>query len=258
MIKFENTSVMNMKNALRGMRNPLNSWDKADSKTCEDMDCLDCKCRTTGKCDEINLDDIVEIGINDLKLAQKLIKLGTEHSKFLRQIFVSVDIIAPLYWWKQFDTYKVATVGSSCSTMHKIHAKEFNLGDFSIENLFDEPRDFSRESEHSKLLEKDDEFARFYYNLDSFDLDFLSHMKSTIDILNNARYMFLKTKDKKYWKVMIDLLPESYNQKRTVTMNYEVLKTIYRQRKNHKLNEWSIGFVEWVKGLPFAEELIMI
>ena len=215
MIKFENTEVFNFEGALRGMRNPMNSWEKSDSQFYKGY--------------------IDIIGENDLNLAQRLIKAGTDHRKFLRQIFVSVDITAPLYWWKEFDTYKVATVSNSCSTMHKIHEKEFTLDDFSCE--------------HFEML-KFDKLGGLY--------NCIWCLKDIIDILNSARDMYLKTKDKKYWWQMIQLLPSSYNQKRTISLNYETLRNIYNSRRNHKLDEWSIGFMKWIDSLPYAEELIKL
>lgn len=212
MIKFENTEVFNFEGAFRGMRNPLNSWDKSDSYF--DLGC------DPGY---YGLDHNFEIGPNDLALAQRLIKAGSDHRKFLRQIFVSVDITAPLYWWKEFDTYKVATVANSCSTMHTIHKKEFTLDDFSHEHLV---------NENIWLL--DDIIRR----------------------LNTCRAIFIEDKNKREWWQMIQLLPSSYNQKRTVTLNYETLRNIYGSRRNHKLGEWSIGFMEWIDSLPYAEELI--
>ena len=236
MIKFEKTEVMNFEGALRGMRNPLNSWDKADSVfDCGSSDwvsCFTCQYGNSG----CNPQNGVYIGDNDLKLAQNLIKAGSDHRKFLRQIFVSVDITAPLYWWKEFDTYKVATVANSCSTMHKIHAKEFTLDDFSLEHLI-----------------YDEDFP--CYNgewVSSTDIFILI----IIPTLNRARERYLETKDKKYWWQMIQLLPSSYNQKRTVTLNYETLRNIYGSRRNHKLDEWSIVFMEWIDSLPYSEELI--
>ena len=214
MIKFENTEGMNFEGAFRGMRNPLNSWGKADSKFF--VKCADCGA------DDCPL-DIPSIGPNDLNLAQRLIKAGPDHRKFLRQIFVSVDITAPLYWWKEFDTYKVATVSNSCSTMHKIHAKEFTKEDFSYEHLTDGAKDI---------------------------------LCSLIHELNNYRKLYLGDKNKKWWWDMIQLLPSSYNQKRTITLNYETLRNIRGSRRNHKLDEWSIGFMEWIDSLPYAEELI--
>ncbi len=206
MIKFENTNVMNFDGAIRGMRNPLNSWNKSDSYW------------NNGR-------RTYHIGENDLDLARRLIKAGSDHRKFLRQIFVSVDITAPLYWWKEFDTYKVDTVSNSCSTMHKIHAKEFTIDDFSYDHCKDDP-----------IVE--------------------NYIIATLRILNRAREQFLQTNDKAFWWDMIQLLPSSYNQKRTVTLNYETLRNIYGSRRNHKLDEWSIGFMKWIDSLPCAEELI--
>ena len=214
LIKFENTEVMNFKGAIRGMRNPLNSWDKSDSHWIKYKDA------STNEC----LDESFLIGENDLNLMKRLINAGTDHRKFLRQIIVSVDITAPLYWWKEFDTYKVGTVANSCSTMHKIHDKKFTLDDFSIEHL------------------TNGSLSLFEYHL--------------VPELNSNREKFLKSKDKKYWWQMIQLLPSSYNQKRTVTLNYEVLRNIAHSRENHKLDEWSIGFMEWIDSLPYANVLL--
>lgn len=216
MIKFENTEVFNFEGAVRGMRNPLNSWDKSDS----DFTPWD------------NTDFI--IGPNDLDLMKRLIKAGSDHRKFMRQILVSVDITAPLYWWKEFDTYKVGTVSNSCSTMHKIHAKPIELSDFSIDNFCIE-----------------DSYIEEYglYMSDYFD-DVIADCES-------LRRKYLLTKDKKYWRGLIQLLPSSYNQRRTVTLNYETLYNIYGSRRNHKLSEWSDGFINWIKSLPYAEELIV-
>lgn len=229
MIKFENTEVFNFKGAVRGMRNPLNSWDKSDSTICPGRDFDDCKA-TANKCprgeDEEFKEDIFCIGKSDLDLMRRLIKCGSDHRKFMRQILVSVDITAPLYWWKEFDTYKVATVSNSCSTMHKIHAKEFTIDDFSYDHC------------------KDDPIVENYIN-------------GTLWILNRAREQFLQTKDKVFWWDMIQLLPSSYNQKRTITLNYETLYNIYGSRKDHKLDEWRVGFMEWIESLPYAEELIV-
>ena len=224
MIKFEKTEVMNFRGAIRGMRNPLNSWDKADSvfvsncAVCEDM------------CSEMRkeLSGCFKIGANDLDLARRLIKAGSDHRKFLRQIFVSVDITAPLYWWKEFDTYKVATVANSCSTMHTIHAKPIELSDFSFENI---------DLEYTGLTVKD-----LFINVVA-DCEYL-------------RKLYLDTKDRKYWRSLIQLLPESYNQRRTIKLNYEILRNIYGSRHNHKLDEWRIGFMEWIDSLPYAKELI--
>jgi len=205
MIKFENLQINGWEAAIRGMRNPMNSWDKSDSII-----------------DHIGL---AEIGENDLKLMKQLIKAGNDHSKFMRMILVSVDITAPLYWWKEFDTYKVGTVRNSCSTMHKIHEKEFTLDDFSHEHLF----------------------ASCVAN----GLDII------VAILNNCRDYYLKTKSKEGWWQLIQLLPSSYNQRATVLLNYAVLRNMYHSRKNHKLDEWSQGFTEWVESLPYSELITM-
>lgn len=208
MLKIENTEVMGWEAAIRGMRNPMNSWEKSDSKR-EWPDCGACP-------DEWRP---FHVGSNDLDLMARLRNAGTDHRKFMRMITVYVDILAPLYWWKEFDTYKVGTVANSCSTMHKIHAKEFTIEDFSVEHL---------------LVENTVYFGK------------------TLERLNNARNKFLKTKDKEYWWQMIQLLPSSYNQKRTVMLNYEVLANIYKSRKNHKLDEWHT-FCDWIKTLPYSE-----
>ena len=209
MIKLERTSVMNMENAIRGARNPMNSWGKSDSYT---------------QYENVR-DHIGEFifGPNDLTLARKLVKAGSDHRKFLRQIFVSVDITAPLYWYKEFDTYKVATVANSCSTMHKIHAKEFTVADFSCEHLLNKERDV---------------------------------LDSVIEILNEDRMYFINTKDKVYWHNMIQMLPSSYNQLRTVTLNYETLLNIYHARKNHKLDEWHT-VCAWIETLPYFKEMCL-
>ena len=210
MIKFETNDVWGFEWAFKGMRNPMNSWDKSDSNWL-----------------------FQEIGENDLILAMKLINAGSEHRKFLRQIYVSVDITAPLYWWKEFDTYKIGTVANSCSTMHKIHTKEFTLADFSCEHLIDEPFPVT------------DEYVETYIDC----------MTDTIKALNCARRMYLETKDKKYWWQIIQLLPSSYNQTRTVTMTYENIYTMRQQRKGHKLDEWRIDFFIWSDELPHSKEL---
>lgn len=210
MIKFETNDVWGFEWAFKGMRNPMNSWDKSDSNWL-----------------------FQEIGENDLALARKLIAAGSEHRKFLRQIYVSVDITAPLYFFKEFDQYKVGTVTNSTSTMHKIHAKEFTLEDFSCEHLIDEPFPVT------------DEYVETY----------LDCMIETIRALNCARRMFLETGDKKYWWQIIQLLPSSYNQTRTVTMTYENIYTMRQQRKGHKLDEWRIDFFNWSDELPHLKEL---
>lgn len=244
MIKIENTVVMGWEAAIRGMRNPMNSWEKSDSFTCETCknnhpgydvtmreECGGC-CSWDSKYES---DGAIKLGPNDFDLMMRLRKSGTpDHRKFMRMIVVYVDIIAPLYWWKEFDTYKVGTVANSCSTMHKIAAKRLVRDDFSHEHLMDG--------------------GNYILN-------------STIDMLNEYRAQYLETKDKKYWWQMIQLLPSSYNQRRTVMLNYEVLTNIYHARKNHKLDEWAehnnidinensltcIGFCDWVKTLPYSE-----
>lgn len=223
MIKFENTEVMGWAAAIRGMRNPMNSWKKSDSEF--DVQC--CVCRSDdydcNDCPVLDMQDKTLIGKNDYDLMTKLRNAGTDHRKFMRMIAVYVDITAPLYWWKEFDTYKVGTVANSCSTMHKIAEKEFTIEDFSCEHL-----------ENSWLV----------------------HLKETIKLLNEARdaYHWCNTDAKKeWWWQMIQLLPSSYNQKRTVMLNYEVLANIYKSRNNHKLDEWSVGFMDWIKSLPYSE-----
>lgn len=225
MLKIENTEVMGWEHAIRGMRNPKNSWEKTDS-----YPAVDC-----GKCGKIEREDICkkedrnctgfecfEVGPNDLKLMTTLRNAGTDHRKFMRMITVYLDITAPLYWWKEFDTYKVGTVANSCSTMHKIAAKEFTLEDFSHEHL---------------------------------DVVSRSCLEGVIHILNLNRDSFNKNAydDPKIpWWQMIQLLPSSYNQKRTVMLNYEVLANIYKSRRNHKLDEWHT-FCDWIESLPYSE-----
>lgn len=230
MIKFENTDFWGFEHALRGMRNPLNSWDKSDSDFVGDLNYI--------------------VGPKDMGLAQRLIAGGPEHRKLLRQIFVSVDITAPLYWWKEFDTYKVGTVANSCSTMHTIHKKKFEMDDFSCEHLgFWDPKKTEEEQ-----LYKDTAVDWNATSISEYPVDILSDL---VIALNHYRKLYLETNDKKYWWQMIQLLPSSYNQKRTVTLDYENLRSIYFQRKNHKLDEWREGFIGWIKSLPYAEELII-
>ena len=204
MIKLERTSVMNLENAIRGARNPMNSWGRMDSYYDENGNFI--------------------LGENDLGLAQKLRKAGSDHRKYVRQIFVSVDITAPLYWWKEFDTYKVATVANSTSTMHKIHSKPFSIEDFS----------------HDHMTPSTEAF-----------------MQTVVDQLEAIRVKYMEEgKKKEDWYDMIQLLPSSYNQMRTVTMNYETLINIYFARRAHKLAEWHT-FCDWIKTLPYAEEIII-
>ena len=205
MITLERTSVMNLENAIRGARNPMNSWSKMDSEYDEKGNYV--------------------LGPNDLDLARRLATAGSDHRKFLRQIFVSVDITAPLYWWKEFDTYKVGTVANSCSTMHKIHAKAFDRDDFS----------------HDRLDEAG-----------------LAALDALIAYLESERQRFCADKtDRQPWHNMIQLLPSSYNQMRTVSMNYENLINMYYARKTHKLAEWHT-YCDWVESLPYAKELILV
>ena len=214
MLKIENVEVIGWEHAIRGMRNPMNSWEKSDSKwysigiPTSNKAALNDKCLSQKYC----------LGDNDLDLMKRLSNAGTDHRKFMRMITVYLDITAPLYWWKEFDTYKVGTVANSCSTMHKIHAKEFTLEDFSCEKLYDP----------------------------------LGDLRPTIDRLNVYRERYLETKDKNDWWQMIQLLPTSYNQKRTVMLNYEVLANIYKSRRNHKLDEWHT-FCDWIEELPYSE-----
>lgn len=204
MIKIEKTEVFGWEASIRGLRNPLNSWDKSDTRFNWEI----------GK---------TVIGENDLSLMKRLSEAGSDHSKFLRMINVTCDITAPLYWWKEYDTYKVGTVANSCSTMHKIHAKEFTLADFSWEHL------------NNRSIEV---------------------LETVIEELNYNREVYLETKDKSYWYNMIQLLPTSYEQKRTVQLNYQVLKNIYFARRNHKLDEWHT-FCAWIEKLPYLKDIFI-
>lgn len=226
MIKIENVDVYGWESAIRGMRNPMNSWDKSDSGRCEDTNCQDCSRYGKG-CVEFDHDFVV--GKNDLKLMQSLVKAGTDHSKFMRMINVTLDIVSPLYWWAEYDTYKVGTVRNSCSKMHKITAKEFTIDDFSREHL-------NKETRH--LFEQ-----------------IVNYLNISRDCYNSA----VKDKDaawaKDYWWQIIQLLPSSYNQRATVQLNYAVLRNMYHSRKAHKLDEWR-DFCKWIETLPYAKELI--
>lgn len=251
MIKIENAEVTGWEHAIRGMRNPMNSWEKSDSEFCHGASktCKTCPDRpyndyTPCGCVAENIGKMYVVGPNDLALMKKLIKAGTDHRKFMRMITVYVDITAPLYWWKEFDTYKVGTVANSCSTMHKIAEKEFGFADFSHEHLWgawdiDVPE---HEADTDCYLEN--EYTETFL---PFDI-----LEGTIKMLNRAREKFLETKDKKYWWQMVQLLPSSYNQKRTIMMNYEVLANIYKSRKNHKLDEWR-DLCKWIESLPYSE-----
>lgn len=202
MLKIENVEVYGWEAAIRGMRNPMNSWARSDSKW-----------------DGFGDAEGYSVGEDDLDLMKRLAAGGSTHAKYRRMIVVSLDITAPLYWWKEFDTYKVGTVANSCSTMHKIHAKEFDINDFSHEHLCDLS---------------------------------IRNLQDTIDVLNKCRTLYLETKEKKYWWQMIQLLPTSYNQRRTVLLNYEVLSAIYHDRRKHKLDEWH-KVCDWIESLPHSE-----
>ena len=236
MITISNTEVVGWEHAIRGMRNPKNSWEKSDSGTCMGtLACHSCENNRTTECNAtVKAGDFI-VGPNDRKLMMTLRNAGTDHRKFMRMIVVYLDITAPLYWWKEFDTYKVGTVADSCSTMHKIHAKEFTLDDFSHEHLIDRP-DFA-------AIDVDGE--TFLYSSKYF-------IKMTCKMLNYYRKLYLETKDKRYWWQMIQLLPSSYNQKRTVMLNYEVLANMYKSRKDHKLDEWHT-LCDWMETLPYSE-----
>lgn len=237
MIKLENTEVVGWEAAIRGMRNPMNSWEKSDSYPCIILNeiteenrkyrCAGCKNEFVGR------PNCMVIGPNDHDLMMRLRNAGTDHRKFMRMITVYADITAPLYWWKEFDTYKVGTVANSCSTMHKIHSKRFEREDFSIEHL--ENCAYPKEGP----------------NLNG-ETHWMVCMDNIISSLNVARELFLSTGDKKYWWQMIQLLPSSYNQRRTVMLNYEVLANIYKSRRNHKLDEWHT-FCDWIEELPYSE-----
>lgn len=222
MLKIENTEVVGWEAAVRGMRNPMNSWKKSDSEQKYYFD----ECEGADK-------GIYRytIGPNDFDLMTRLRNSGTDHRKFMRMIVVYLDITAPLYWWKEFDTYKVGTVANSCSTMHKIADKEFTFDDFSHEKLI-----------NSACMEIQEQHIR---------ISPIQALATTIECLNSYRDLYLQTKDKKYWWQMIQLLPSSYNQKRTVMLNYEVLANIYKSRKDHKLDEWH-KFCNWIESLPYS------
>ena len=235
-MKFENTEVCGFEHSLRGMRNPKNSWDRSDSgKLYWDGTWYHEELKNYFTEYGVNF----YIGENDMKLAQTLIKAGNEHRKFMRQIFVSVDITAPLYWWKEFDTYKVGTVANSTSTMHKLATTPITLDCFEID-------DYDRNLSLANNPKDDDGLD----NISTFEEDI-------IYVLENIRQKYLETKDKRYWKELVRWLPESWLQKRTITMNYENVRNMYFQRRNHKLTEWSESFIKWVESLPYAEELIM-
>lgn len=220
MIKVENIEVWGWESAIRGMRNPMNSWEKSDTLYCDRVDCdPDRTCPYYGEGGCHGSDGGIVLGKNDLDLMRRLFKAGNEHRKYLRMIHMTMDIVAPLYWWKEFDTYKVGTTANSCSTMHKLTAKEFTVDDFSYEHLFS-----------------------------------LGTLRMVIDDLNDNRAMYLSTKNKDYWWQMIQLLPSSYNQRRTVDFDYETAFSMIRQRTGHKLDEWN-AFVEILKDLPYVKDI---
>ena len=230
MLKIENTEVMGWEHAIRGMRNPKNSWGKSDSLFMG----AEGNYYTIGGDngpwpDELYADTI--IGDNDLELMTTLRNAGTDHRKFMRMITVYLDITAPLYWWKEFDTYKVGTVANSCSTMHKIAAKEFTFDDFSHEKLI-----------NSACMEIQEQHIR---------ISPIQALATTIECLNSYRDLYLQTNDKKYWWQLIQLLPSSYNQRRTVMLNYEVLANTYKSRRHHKLDEWHT-LCDWIENLPYS------
>ena len=247
MLKIKNTEVTGWEAAIRGMRNPMNSWEKSDSIFVEDGEYHDI-CGSNGPYNGTVTDTetFFEIGEKDFDLMTRLRNSGTDHRKFMRMITVYLDITAPMYWWKEFDTYKVGTVANSCSTMHKIHDKEFTLDDFSCEHLF-----------------KEDDVGGMYYSATAEEeFTSIDVLKVIIEALNTYRKTYIAVKadtvsdydhtSKEYWLQMIQLLPSSYNQKRTVMLNYEVLANIYKSRKNHKLDEWHT-FCDWIENLPYAE-----
>ena len=250
MLKIENTEVMGWEAAIRGMRNPMNSWEKSDSFLCREVEDGTCPedCSFGGKCPVYGTEDFFVLGDNDYDLMTRLRNAGTDHRKFMRMITVYLDITAPLYWWKEFDTYKMGTVANSCSTMHKIADKEFEESDFSTEHLFD-------------AESKDVEFPIIYGEEHSP----IWSLNMTIKMLNFYRKKYLETKTKPikeeakraplmkmYWWQMIQLLPSSYNQRRTVMLNYEVLANMYKSRRNHKLDDWHT-FCDWIEELPYSE-----
>ena len=243
MINIENIEIWGSEHAIRGMRNPMNSWDKSDSN----YGCKDKLCKTCGfRPDWCGNTPNYIIGKNDLDLMKRLYKAGSEHRKYLRQIFVSVDITAPLYWWKEFDTYKIGTVANSCSTMHKIAAKEFELDDFSHEHLFGDFEPIERRSATDYEV---------IFNTNRILLKSDTLLMCLIEVLNFYRKRYLETKDKKYWWQLIQLLPSSYNQRRTVTMNYENVVSIIKQRTGHKLDEWR-EFVKILTRLPYIVQIM--
>ena len=238
-MKFEKTEVWGFEHAFRGCRNPLESWYKSDSDYCFNMACEDCAIEVINKEDCYISPSEFVIGKNDLALMQRLIKAGSEHRKFLRQIFISVDITAPLFWWKEFSTYKVGTVANSTSTMHKLASTPITMDCFEM-----------------------GDFEQVTFTRDSAGIDIKLSTQNVwngiISDLEALRQKYLETKDKRYWKELIRLLPESWLQKRTITMNYENILNMIHHRSHHKLTEWSVDFINWAKTLPYANELLFL
>lgn len=253
MITISNVETYGWEAAIRGMRNPMNSWDKSDSAFGRNLEIPYSQNNPIIMFDKYGIETY--IGDNDLDLMKRLVKAGTDHRKFMRMITVSCDITAPLYWWKEFDTYKVGTVANSCSTMHKIHAKDFDIDDFSHEHVID----FFNDVDVFEYM-NDDRMYDFEVSPviivetmhDEVFYEPMGILELQIKMLNKCRELYLKTKDKKYWWQMIQLLPSSYNQKRTVMLNYEVLANMYKSRKGHKLDEWN-EFCDWIEELPYSE-----
>lgn len=253
MLTIENTNVVGFEDAIRGMRNPLNSWEKSDSSfNHEDGEYHDI-CGNIGP----SLEDAgtIILGQNDKDLMKRLASAGKDHAKYRRMIVVYADLIAPLYWWKEYDTYKVGTVTNSCSTMHKIQAKEFTLEDFSHEHLLSAD-DIDRDPDSGAIpdatkLENIPTLAAVLVDGSEAYYTPYGFLAMTCDVLNHFRELYLETKDKRYWWQMIQLLPSSYNQRRTVMLNYEVLANIYPARKNHRLDEWHT-FCDWIESLPYS------
>lgn len=254
MILINNAEVFGWEHAIRGMRNPMNSWNKSDSGICKGgangLGCENCASELTCI---TSYDHEFKVGKEDYRLMESLCVAGTDHRKYMRMIIVYLDITAPLYWWKEFDTYKVGTVANSCSTMHKIQDKEFTLSDFSNEHLIrgmgdpEDNKSFIFTEYDVPLDPDDDESPEIKFTDADSPLNVLEYV---ITALNHQREAYLATKDKKFWWQMIQLLPTSYNQKRTITLNYEVLSNIYKSRCAHKLDEWRI-FCNWIETLPY-------
>lgn len=233
MIKIENIEVVGWESAIRGMRNPMNSWEKSDSGW-------------RGESYYYSGMPIIEIGPNDLDLMMRLAKGGSTHAKYRRMIVCYLDVTAPLYWWKEADTYTVGKTQNSCSTMHKIHAKEFELDDFSHEHLIGDFEPIKR------IKPADPDYLKCLFSTEKLALRSDTLLMCTIEVLNFYREKYLETKDKKYWWQMIQLLPSSYNQRRTLMLNYEVLSHMYHDRKEHKLDEWR-EFCEMIRTLPCSQ-----